>query len=129
MNPEKTKNPKKTIIKTLMKIMKMKKKTSQKKKQKTGNDPYMDYLDSTNFKVSPNKPKPPKFLPLDDKDHIVEKKPTISPVKVKPEKMEKEKEIADKEQEQRRPRKNALQIKLEIKLENISRCLWKNRCQ
>jgi len=102
---------------------------SREDKEPKEDDPYMDYLDSTNFKVSPNKPKPPKFLPLDDKDHIVEKKPTISPVKVKPEKMEKEKEIADKEQEQRRPRKNALQIKLEIKLENISRCLWKNRCQ
>ena len=57
----------------------------------------------------PNKLKFPKFLPRDDEDPIVEKKPTFSPGKVKVEKMEKEIVIEDKGQEQ--------------KLEDMEKCI------
>jgi hypothetical protein len=73
----------------------------KQKKQKIGNDPYLEYLDLLNFKQSPNKPKIPKFLPRDDEDPIVEKKLAFSPGEVKVEKMEKKIVIEDKGQEQK----------------------------
>jgi hypothetical protein len=98
----------------------------KQKKQKRGNEIYLEYLDSGNLKNTPNKKKKPNLLPHDDdkptmphktkKPNLLpdnddepielstsayrEVKPTISPVKLKNEKMGNEVEITKKEQKQ-----------------------------
>jgi hypothetical protein len=98
----------------------------KQKKQKRGNETYLEYLDTGNFKNTPNKTKKPNLLPDDDdkpttpnktkkpnllpdsNDEPTELspstlkvvKPTISPVKVKVEKIGNEVEVAKKEQKQ-----------------------------
>jgi hypothetical protein len=79
----------------------------KQKKQKRGNETYLEYLDTGNLKNMPNKTKKPNLLP-DDNDEPIELspttytvvKPTVSPVKVKNEKMGNEVKITKKEQKQ-----------------------------
>ena len=79
----------------------------KQKNQKRGNESYLEYLDMGNFKNTPNKTKKPNLLP-DDDDEPTELGPstlkvvklTISPVKVKVEKMGNEAEVTEKEQKQ-----------------------------
>jgi hypothetical protein len=98
----------------------------KQEKQKRGNETYLEYLDTGNFKSTPNKMKKPNLLPDDDDEPTMTnkmKKPnllpddndeptelsastlkvvktTISPVKVKVEKMGNEAEVTEKEQKQ-----------------------------
>jgi hypothetical protein len=83
----------------------------KQKKQKRGHESYLEYLDTGNFKSTPNKSKRPNLLP-DDDDEPTELspstlkvvKPTISPVKIKVEKMGNEMVVSKKEQQQEKGR-------------------------
>jgi len=83
------------------------KKIERLQRNPRGNETYLEYLDMGNFKNTPNKTKKPNLLP-DDDDEPTELspstlkvvKPTISPVKVKVEKMGNEVEVTKKEQKQ-----------------------------
>jgi len=91
----------------------------KQKKQKTGHESYLEYLDTGNFKNMPSKMKRTKFLPDDDDEPIVLSPGTlevvnltISPIKVKVEKMGKEMVVSKKEQKQ--TNENFKRIKQEI---------------
>jgi hypothetical protein len=91
----------------------------KQKKQKTGHESYLEYLDTGNFKNMPSKMKRTKFLPDDDDEPIVLSPGTlevvnltISPVTVKVEKMGKEMVVSKKEQKQ--TNENFKRIKQEI---------------
>jgi len=79
----------------------------KQKKQKRGHKSYLEYLDTGNFKNMPNKTKRTKLLP-DDDDEPTALSPstlevvnlTISPVKVKVEKMGNEMVVSKKEQKE-----------------------------
>jgi hypothetical protein len=79
----------------------------KQKRQKRGNESYLECLDTGNFKNTSNKTKKPNLLP-DDDDEPTELGPsilkvvklTISPVKVKVEKMGNEMVVSEKEQKQ-----------------------------